>query len=102
ELAGLLGGLRAQVIATLAGVRVDVAERRVLLAQLLDQRDEHGVLDHVGDTAGVEGVAGVHGAPSASSSCWASSSQPASAGSSACGVPAWGRLSSATRAPPLR
>ena len=51
-----------QVVEPGAGMGVDDAEGGVLRLQPLDQERQDGVLDHVGEAAGVEGVAVVHGA----------------------------------------
>jgi hypothetical protein len=56
ELAGLRR-VAAEVVASGPGVRLEVGERLVLARQRLDQRDQHDVLQHVGEVAGVEGVA---------------------------------------------
>jgi hypothetical protein len=59
--AGLLCLETVQCVAAAAGMRVDVAERRRLGLHRLDQREQHGVLQDIGEVAGVVGVAVIHG-----------------------------------------
>jgi nitrite reductase/ring-hydroxylating ferredoxin subunit len=53
--------LAAQVVKAARGMRIDVAERRRLGLQGIEHADERGVLEHVGEVAGMEGMAIVHG-----------------------------------------
>jgi hypothetical protein len=50
----------AQVVPAAARVRIEIEEWRRLLLQVLDQHDEHHVLQHVGEVPGMERVAIVH------------------------------------------
>src|SRR5208337_2329530 len=50
-----------KVVAAGAGARVDEAERRILAGEIDEDARQDRVLEHVGETAGVEGVAVVHG-----------------------------------------
>ncbi len=55
-------GFRAgEVVEAGAGMGVDDAESGRLAAQVMQNAAEHGVLEHVGEAAGMEGVAIVHG-----------------------------------------
>jgi hypothetical protein len=44
----------AQVVGAGARVRIDVQERGGLLLQVLDQQQQHDVLDDVGEVSGVK------------------------------------------------
>jgi hypothetical protein len=50
----------AEIVEAGAGMGVDNAERGGLLAQMHQHAHEHGVLDDIGEVAGVEGMAIVH------------------------------------------
>ncbi len=50
----------AEIVEAGAGMGVDHAERRGLFAQVQQHAAEHGVLDDVGEVAGVIGVTVVH------------------------------------------
>src|SRR3712207_7481646 len=50
-------GVTRQVIETGTGVQIEDTERRRLLLQMLDNAREHDVLHHIGEVAGVIGVA---------------------------------------------
>src|SRR5262249_10604068 len=49
-----------QIVTADAGMGVDDTKPLVLLLEILDQAAEHGVLDDIGEIAGVVGVAIVH------------------------------------------
>src|SRR6516164_3490147 len=53
--------LRGEIIEAAARMRVDDDERRVLLLQVLEDRDKRHMLDDIGEIAGMEGMAIVHG-----------------------------------------
>ena len=54
---GILG---AQVVAAAPGMRVEIEQRLRFLLQALEQRQQHDVLVHVREVAGVEGMTIVH------------------------------------------
>ena len=54
--------LSGEVVTAGAGMGVDDAERRRFLAQMHEDAHQHRVLDHIGEIAGVKGVAIIHGA----------------------------------------
>ena len=56
-----MASLPSSEIAAAAGVRVHETERRLLGLQRLDQADQDRVLEHVGEVAGMEGMAIIHG-----------------------------------------
>jgi hypothetical protein len=59
---GTAGRFRAaQVIEAGAGVGIDDPESRRLVAQMHQDAGEHRMLDDVGGTTGVKGVAIIHG-----------------------------------------
>ena len=62
---GLVAG---QIVAPDAGVRVEIAQRRVLAHQVREDARQHRVLEDVGEIAGVEGVAVIHDARRSSAS----------------------------------
>ncbi len=60
-LAGFLRRLAAEIVSARAGMRIQVAERRVFPMQGLEQQGKHDVLEDVGKIAGVEGMAVIQG-----------------------------------------
>ena len=59
-LAGLAGFRPGKIVNPGAGVGVDDAERRRFLAQMEQHAAQHGMLNDVGEIAGVIGVSVVH------------------------------------------
>src|SRR5262249_56414769 len=53
--------LAAKVVAAGAGMGVDDAKGRGLLAQMHEDAHQYCVLDHIGEIAGVKGMAVIHG-----------------------------------------
>jgi hypothetical protein len=57
ELAGLVSGRGVKVVTAAAGMGVQYAKGFVLAAQGADKLHQHGVLEDIGEVAGVEAMA---------------------------------------------